>query len=108
MAVIGADYLEAGTHIFVKLRPCIIRKSTRHCPGRECHFESERQDVKDNLKMVICIQRKPITLLLLPYLLLITTANYLSYRPFKKYLVLWHIPLFYTFFYMASDMELVP
>ena len=45
MAVIGADDLEAGTHIFVKLRPCTIRKSTRHCPGRECHFESERQDV---------------------------------------------------------------
>ena len=47
MAVIGADDLEAGTHIFVKLRPCTIRKSTQHCPVRECYFESERQDVRD-------------------------------------------------------------
>ena len=46
MAVIGADDLEAGTHIFVKLRPCTIRKSTRHCPVRETYFESERQYVQ--------------------------------------------------------------
>ena len=46
-AVIGADDLEAGTHIFVKLRPCTIRKTTRHCPGRECYFEDERQYVED-------------------------------------------------------------
>ena len=31
LAVIGADDLDTQTHIFVKLRPHTIWKSTRHC-----------------------------------------------------------------------------
>ena len=41
LAVIGADDLDTQTHIFVKLRPHTIWKSTRHCSGQEIYFDSD-------------------------------------------------------------------
>ena len=41
LAVIGADDLDTQTHIFVKLRPHTIWKSSRHCSGREFYFDSD-------------------------------------------------------------------
>ena len=41
VAVIGADELDTQDHIFVKLRPHTIRKSTRHCSARDFFFDSD-------------------------------------------------------------------
>ena len=49
LAVIGADDLDTQDHIFEKLRPHTIWKSTRYCWGGEFYFNPDGQYVRLNL-----------------------------------------------------------